>query len=260
VPHRRQMEPDWVASYYEALEFFHWEPQHIGRKKHAGAQFDSLEKVRRHLHRMEVTLDHNLYQFFLLAPSSLRNELFATLFTRRFSRPFALHGGDADGEFALENAVQPDLLFISEAEVVAIEMKLGARCSVRQVLKYALLGLAVELQAREPRKHYLALLGRGDFPRQWKEHFASVTALRIALGNADLAAFLSAQPTRFREHEGRFREIVTALDIAFINYSDLAVFLSEAAPPDSDRTPGAEVYRKLIAGMLAELRGRGLAS
>jgi hypothetical protein len=209
---------------------------------------------------MEVTLAHNLREFFLLAPSSLRNELFAALFTRRFSRPFELHGADAVGGSDLENGMQPDLVFLSEAEVVAVAMKLGARCSMRQVLKYALRGLAVELQAGEPRKHYLALLGPGDFQRQWREHFASVTALRIALDNADLAAFLGMLPTRFREHEGRLREIVTALDIAFISYCDLAAFLREAAPPASDRSPGAEVYRKLIAGMLAELCGRGLAS
>ena len=253
------MQPDWVASYYEALEFFHREPQHIGHPKHASARFDSLEKVRRHLHRMEVTLNHTLRQFFLLAPSSLRNELFAALFTRRFSRPFELHGADAVGHSDLAKAMQPDLVFVSEAEAVAIEMKLRATCSLRRVLEYALLGLAVESQAGEPRKHYLALLGAGDFPRQWRERFASVTTLRIALGKEDLASFLRGQPARFQKHEDRFREIVTTLDIAFFTYSDLAAFLREAAPPDSDRAPGAEVYRKLIAGMQAELRGRGLA-
>jgi hypothetical protein len=87
-----------------------------------------------------------------------------------------------------------------------------------------------------------------------------VTELKLAIAHTDLASFLSTQPTRFHEHEGRFREIVASLDLAFISYSELAELLRDAALPDSDETTGAEVYRKLSAGMLAELRGRGLAS
>ena len=253
------MEPDWTASYYEALEFFHREPQHIGRKKCASARFDTPDKVRRHLHRMETTLNHNLRQFFLLTPSTLRNELFAGLFTRRFGRPFVLWGDDIDSEFAGENATQPDLLFVSDVEVVAVEMKITTKCSLTQVLTYALLGLAVELRVGGPRRHCLTVLGRGDFASQWDEHFGSATELKLAIAHEDLDAFLSTQPDRFLRHEGRFREIVASLDLAFISYAELAAFLREAAPPASDETPGAQVYRKLIAGMLAELHGRGLA-
>ncbi len=32
----------WLDSYYEALEFFYWEPQHLGRKKHATAEFNTI--------------------------------------------------------------------------------------------------------------------------------------------------------------------------------------------------------------------------
>ena len=254
------MESDWVGSYYEALEFFYWEPQHIGRKKHISAEFDTLDKVKRHFHRMEVTLNHNLNQFFLLAPSFLRNELFAELFHHPFSRPFAMWGNGVNIEFTLEDATQPDFLFTSDAEVVSLEMKVGAKCNVSQVLKYALLGLAVELRFCETRRHHLALLGVGDFSNQWQERFASEAELRFAITDTDLGAFLSTRPVRFHGHERRFGEIVASLDVAFINYPALAAFLRGASPPNSDQSAGAEVYRKLIAGMLGELSRRQLAT
>lgn len=254
------MESSWVESYYEALQFLYWEPQHIGRKKHGGAEFDTSEKVKKHLRRMEVTLNHNINQFFLLAPASLRNDLFRQLFDCSFHRPFIMYGGSVDDELKLINAMQPDFLFASDTEVVSLEMKVGAKSSVSQVLKYALLGLAVEMQVGAPRKHYLAVLGAGEFSNQWQEQFSSVAELRHAITNADLPSFLSKRPVRFREHQRRFNEIVASLDLAFVNYSGLAAFLRGVAPPDSDTTLGAEVYRKLVSGLLGEFKTRQLAA
>lgn len=155
------MEANWIDSYYEALEFFYWEPQHIGRKKHISAEFDTIDKVTAHLRRMEVTLNHNVNQFFLLAPTTLRNDLFQELFSHTFHHSFLLHGRGVDAQFQLVNSVQPDVLFASDAELVSLEMKVGAKSSVSQVLKYALLGMAVELCVGSARHHYLAFLTNG---------------------------------------------------------------------------------------------------
>ena len=58
--------------------------------------------------------------------------------------------------------MQPDFVFLSETAVVCVEMKLDARCSVDQVLKYALIGLAVELHDECAKTHRLAILGPGQ--------------------------------------------------------------------------------------------------
>jgi len=81
---------------------------------------------------MEVTLNHNIRQFFLLAPDILRKRLFEKLFGRPFCGAFVMHGPGLDTEFALGNCMQPDFLFTSEAEVVSLEMKVKAKCSVDQ--------------------------------------------------------------------------------------------------------------------------------
>lgn len=80
------------------------------------------------------------------------------------------------------------------------------------------------------------------------------------MASTDLAAFLNKQPIRFRQHQERFTEIVENLHLAFINYPRLAAFLRSAAPPNSDESPSAEVYRKLISGLLGELNRRQLAT
>ncbi len=251
---------NWLDSYYEAVEFFYWEPQHIGRKKHPTAGLDSLDKVLRRLRTMEVTLNHNIHQFFLLAPIALRKDWFERVFGQGFGGPFRLHGRNVDTEFTLENSVQPDFLFVSDDEVVSIEMKIGAKCSVSQILKYALLGLAVEMRFNRPLRHHLVLLGSGQFRNQWREQFHSLADLRDAIASADLAAFIKKQPARFQSRQERFGQIVNQMRLAFTSYQEFAAFLRGVAPAETDQSPGAEVYRNLTLGVVDELKRRHLAT
>lgn len=256
----RHTEANWLQSYYEALQFFYWEPQHLGRKKHATAEFNTAEKVAAHLGKIEVTLNHNLSQFFLLAPNRLRRDLFGRLFGHSFKEDFVLHGRGVDATFELMNSTQPDLMFTSDDALVSIEMKIGAKSSVTQVLKYALVGLAVELRAGAPKRHYLAFLGRGAFAELWQERFASLTELRAAVAAEDGASFLAKCPLKFGSHGERFSLIVSELALSFINYAAFADFLRQQIPPAADSSDGAQVYAKLLNGLLAELQNRGLAA
>jgi hypothetical protein len=265
------MESNWLDSYYEALEFFYLEPQHLRRKKQDSAELETLAKVvkkssnqadvARHLRKMEVTLNHNISQFFLLAPDTLRNQLFKEVFARDFGSSFVMHGRGVDADFKLMNSTQPDFLFVSDAEIVSIEMKVAAKSSVDQVLKYALVGLAVELQQGRPKEHYLALLGPGDLAGQFQERFDSIDKLTDAIAGADLAAFLRNKPAHFKkqQEEERFSGIVENMRVEFLTYERFAQFLRAAAPPEIDQSPGAQVYRKLIGGLVDEFGRRGLA-
>jgi hypothetical protein len=251
---------DWTGSYYEALEFFYWEPQHLGRKKYANTTLTSVDKVREHLHRMEVTLNHNLHQFLLLAPTTLMTRILRVAFGLTYKGPFTLHGRNVDAEFRLQNSVQPDLLLTTEDNAISVELKLGAKCSVSQVLKYALLGLAVELHRGHRIDHALLLMGRGEFRRQWYEQLSSCADLQAEIVSADLAGFMSRQPVHFREHSGRFAEIVRSLRLAYLDYERFAAVLREAFPREDEQSEGAEAYRNLLSGMIHELRRRTLAT
>jgi hypothetical protein len=249
----------WIDTYYESLEFFNQEPQHIGRKSYANAQFRTLSEVKTHLRGIEVTLNQNLQQFFSLAPYTLRNRLFEEIFHVRFDQPWTMLSSDVDVEFALENCMQPDILFESKNEVVSLEMKVGAKCSIDQVLKYALLGLSIEIQRRCEKTHFLAILAPGTLASQFPQHFSDIHSLKDAVVRTDLSAFLSKKPEQFRKQQARLEAIVGNLQLAFINYKQLGDHLRKDVPPTSDSTPGSEVYRKLVSGLIGEFRRRKLA-
>jgi len=248
---------NWVDSYYESLEFLYWEPQHIGRQKNPLSKLDSADKVSRHLRVMEVTLNHNLQQFFLLAPQNLRNRLLGVAFGHAVPATFTLHGRATT--LNLTNSAQPDLLFTSERDVMSIEMKIGAKCSISQVLKYALLGLALELRFDRTMTHYLLIMGAGEFPNQWRERFTCLSDLQQAVLSCNLEDFTNQVDKGFRPNLDRLREIVEEMQIAFLNYDGFATLLLDSIPNETDRSEGAEVYRNLIGGMIDELKYRQLA-
>ena len=263
------MESNWLDSYYESLEFLYWEPQHVFPKSHTAVELETLAKiakqpsrlpaVRKHLREMEVTLNHNIRQFFLLAPDALRNKLFNELFGLQFGSEFVMYGSEIDTDFKLANCMQPDFLFVSETEIVCIEMKIAAKCSVDQVLKYALLGLAIEIKQERQKEHYLVLLGSGDFVGMFRERFESMAKLTEHIRNKDLNSFLLNKPAPFRKQPERLKQIVEQMDMRFLSYGQFARFLGEAEPPQTDKSPGAEVYRNLISGLVAELNRRKLS-
>lgn len=207
---------------------------------------------------MEVTLNQNLHQFFLLAPHELVNSLVTSVFRDTSESAFTLHGRDIDTRLRLGNSVQPDLLFTTDHQVLSVEMKLGAKCSPAQVLKYALLGLAVELSSGNPMRHDLLLIGQGSFRDQWREHFQSTTELRGFLSSTDVSAFMSKQPAHFHAHVNRFAEIVGQMQFGFLNYEELINLLEKASPGAADGSQGARVYRSLLQGVIEELRLRRL--
>lgn len=252
------MEATWIDSYYEALEFFYMEPQHLRRPMDRGSGNAPFESVKKHLRKMEVTLNQNLHQFFSLAPDSFRNELFGRLFDQEIPGALILEGRDVDAKFKLQNCMQPDLVFTSEAHVLSLEMKVVAKSSLDQFLKYAVLGLAVETHFASPRRHGLVLLGCGDFRNQWEERYESAADLRAALAEADLDSFLKKQPKHLRGQATRFREIIGSLDFRYLPYEELAGYLLSKSPASSDSSLGAQVYRKLISGLIGELKARHL--
>ena len=243
------MENSWLDSYYEAVAFYYAEPQFLDPMRYPAAKGWKFPEVKKHLQKVEVPLNHNIAQFFLLAPNALRKELFKRLFKEKvgpaLDGDFEMYGCDVDTTFNLQNAMQPDFLFMSEAEVVSIEMKIKAKCSIDQVLKYALLGLAVEIEQNRQKEHYLVLFGKGDFARQFRGRFESISKLTDAMANYDLTSFLLNKPARFREHQERLKQIVEKMLVEFWTYQRLAEFLDSAKPATQRSIAGCRGLSKV---------------
>jgi hypothetical protein len=245
----------WVDVYYEAVDLDYGEPQHLARKSYERAKSTPRIAAQKYVQKIEVSLNHQLKQFFAIAPRSLRNRVFEKAFGPSIPGAFEMVGADYDGRYDLRNATQPDFLFLAPDKCVAIEMKIKAKSDIEQVLKYALLALAVE-RKEHSRENFLLLMGKGSFSSLWREGFASVEDMRKKL-ESEKPKFMAGLPERFQGHKDRFEEIVSKLSVAFINYSDLAGILdADAAPFDGSK--GREVYRNLVDGMIAELKRRDL--
>jgi hypothetical protein len=258
---------NWIDSYYEALEFFYFEPQHMRRQQlnpedqkalQRAEKSENFDVVKKHLREMEVTLNHNINQFFHLAPDSFRCKLFETVFGAPFEGMFRLLGREVEGYFGPENVMQPDFLFVSEASAVSIEMKVKSKSSIDQLQKYALLGLVLEKQEHRKKQHYLLLLGRGNLTQQFKDRFETVGDLKKqALAEIVVSDFLSKK-RKWQSDKERFCEILRGMKIAFWNYADFSNFLQAARPSELDTSLGAEVCRKLFDGLREEFALRKL--
>jgi hypothetical protein len=251
-------EPSWVKRYFDGLAFFFWEPQHLGRKKDSEGSLQGEERVLDHLRKIEVTLNHTLNQFFSIAPLCYRRELFEAVFHTPFEADLFFHGGGVEAAYEVPGSVQPDLLFTSSNAVASIEMKIDAKTSSDQVLKYCLLGLAHERDTEVEKKHFLLLLAPASSRSLWKEGYASVSAAKDAIAQHDLDAFIRKHPSWVSERLPRLRQIVEGIELQQISYRDLSQAFQEKLPPPADASPGAEVLRRLIGGFLRELKDRGL--
>ncbi len=249
-------EDSWVHSYYEALSFFYWEPQHLGRKKYVDATYNTADKVMKHLGVMELTLNHQIKTFLSIAPCSLRNRLFQAALGRSIAGEFVMVGRDVDKLYALNNVTQPDFLFTSNETTVSLEMKIGAKSSVKQVLKYALLAFAVEQKDSKQRQHCLILLSKGPFSSLWPERFDNPEKLKHKL-ETEKEEFLAKQENKYRQQGSRYFEIVSSLSIGFMTYKQLSEVLLTAIQRTQE-CESAQVYRNLIQGMVDELIKREL--
>ena len=252
------MNNNWTDLFYEAVEFFYWEPQHLGRRSYPGSM--TIGKVRTHLRKMEVTFNQNLAQFMVLAPEEAVNAMFGRAMGRQFTDKFVMDSRDVDRKYNLRNIVQPDLLFNSAKTTIALELKIGAKSDLRQVMRYALLGVAVEMHERREKEHHLIFMGVGNFSKLWKAKYASIDDLKKALREADDRGFVKTWPAHFKPYYERYRHIVDSMSIGYMSYGDLAKFLQDIRPRQSDgASSGDEVYRKLVDGLLYEMGIRRLA-
>jgi hypothetical protein len=249
-------EGSWIDGYYDTLDFFFWEPQHLGRQRHENAKLKGLKAVQDNVRTLEVTLNHQIKQFLTLAPSSFRNRLFESVLGVPVSGDLNMAGPDVDAMYDLQNATQPDFLFTSPHSTFSIEMKIKAKSDLAQVLKYAMLALSVEKRDGKRRTHSLVFLARGPFSKLWRQGYATVDDLRLAL-EAEKHSFLGRRPAIARQLEDRYFEIVSSISIGFMTYDTLAGLMSSEIDT-TDSTKGAQVYRNLVGGMVNELNRRGL--
>ena len=121
---------DWTDEYREIVEFYYWEPQHIGR---AGGQkkFKNADEMYEHINRIEVSLNHVLNIFF-----SMYHLHQVSCFNIEDTHERLSSWRLETIEREQRKLTQPDMFFEGKDRNVAIELNTVSKCSLQQVQKY----------------------------------------------------------------------------------------------------------------------------
>ena len=127
------MSTTWNQEYYDALNFYYWEPQHLGRLTNPNSKYKNIEDVISHLRRMEVSLNHEFNLFFQLLPNELFNQFFNSLVDNFEPDDYKYQSLQDLKKLNLKDATQPDIFFKGENNFVGVELKVTAKSSLDQI-------------------------------------------------------------------------------------------------------------------------------
>jgi hypothetical protein len=135
-------------------------------------------------------------------------------------------------------------------------MKVGAKSSLEQVMKYGLLHHKEYETSWIKKKYHLIYLGKGDFSSLWKEKFNWVSELKEAFAKYQIPEVSKKWWIPLAEYEDAIKSMVAEMTISYINYNDVKDFCATHLP---HVTHSRQIY-KLLQWMILELEDRELAS
>jgi hypothetical protein len=250
----------WNNEYYDNLEFFYWEPQHLGRMKNPESNIQSVRDAVEHLRRMEVCLNHQMNLFFRLAPRAFQNELFETCFGVELDDEWTLIGREFEELWNVQALTQPDLFFAGRTTNVCIELKLGSKLTIEQVLKYVYLSILEQKHSAAEKQYFLLFMGSRKFENQWREKFPDIASMRAALSTVRLSKLQKSWASRFEGLDSEILETAKNTNFGFLNYEAYAASLENYGSRIDRSSAYAETITELFDGMRAELRERGLST
>jgi hypothetical protein len=226
----------WTHEYEAIAEHLFWSPEQINRQR--GYTVQPWSKIWAKLKRREVPLNHLFNIFFQLAPDELGQRIIARALPDFPVRDLILR---PLRDHELSGICQPDFLFTTGDHLIFIEMKVTAKLSVEQIVKYALAAAAL----KPPGRIALVCLGPAS-------SFQSVNA---DLGSGPNGVAIDGKMRRFcdqlavQEHE--LRSVLSRLEVSVLSYNDLGQILAE----DIVKSQASDQARhRLCQGILAELQ------
>ncbi len=249
---------NWNNSYYAALETYLWKPQYLRNESKDKSEIKKrrVDEIIASVKELEEPLNHVLNVFFSLAPSSLIARIVGSPSAGESFRSihFSELRDSANSKVLYSNLCQPDAFFFGNNLRACIELKVSAKLDVQQVIKYAaLMGLyARDLSAT----NRLIFLGPDTFQDLWRRRsIDSVEKLRDAIVSFE-SEKLERRLRKFASSLDEAKHFANSLDLQFMPIPEFAEILSSELASLDVRSPGEEVYAKLLSGMLDELQRR----
>ena len=230
-------ESTWTDEYRDIVDFFYWEPQHLGKIKNPVATVRSADAAWTRVAGLEVATNQILNFYLAIATLDAINddESWAPSDAYRLVSSQQLE----DLQRSAGGFTQADVLLRGQTHDCAIELKTKSRSTAGQVRKYAMLQA---LTSPDKPLTLVFLTPHRDVSAVFQEHFADVPALMTAL-HIDQAV---APPLAYGQ-------VLQNLDVRVRTYADL--FTSVQAAMLSESSPMA---RRVHAGLLSWLTARSL--
>ncbi|ALE52253.1 hypothetical protein SP60_02865 [Candidatus Thioglobus autotrophicus] len=262
---------DWTSQYYDTAEFYYWEPQHLGKIKNPKSRYNNQQDVLDHIQNMEVSLNHMFNVFFRIVPSQFINTLLnetCNINTDSIIRTDVQDNFYMQGRYDVlkfSKLVQPDLLFTSEITNFSIEMKIGAKSSLEQVYKYALLHWLEEKHTVIKKESVLLYMGvKEEFSSLWSEKFSNPyeaiqAALELDIDNLKIRA---SKTESIQINWSEVKDILKRTTISYCSYPTFCTMLnvqSQRMQSEASSLECKEMTRNLFDGMWSELSRRGLS-
>lgn len=255
-----KMSSSWNKEYYDIMNFYYWEPQHLGKIKNKESKIQNINDALNHIAKMEVSLNHQFNLFFQLLPSELTNIIFNKIDCRFTGTEKLEYQSIEDiSVLNLKDSTQPDVFFKSNTDLVAIEFKLGTKSSIEQLLKYATLFHFTRLHHQKNFKCHLVYVGVNSFDSMFKEKFSHIDLVQDQLELVHIPDVTKKGSIDLTPHKDEILNLAKDMSLSFVNYQQLHDLFDHRISALDTANPYTETIHKLISGMNNELIYRNLA-
>lgn len=248
----------WNEIYEDIVDFYFWEPQHLGKIKNPKTKHKTYEGVMENISKMEVSLNHQMELFFTLAPKKFLSDFFSLAFATNLSDDFVYYP-DSFGEYIekLGDYTQPDFVFEGKKNIIAVETKIDAKSSLDQYLKYQYLGLNYQRETGTKKKFWLLYIGKKSVNLLWKEGFTSFSEVKEAFRDMEFPEVSKKGNVAIEKDKDDLLVQSKQTTLGYVKYSQLFNFVKKTMHSITV-TAVSETYLKLLQGLADELEARKL--
>ncbi len=234
----------------------YWDPKLIGRVPAIPAVFANDTEMLGNLRRMEVSLNHMLALFFSLAPQDYIRGLEGEVFGDSTGQAYRYVGIFELRRTAPHDPTQPDVFLVSADTCFSVEVKIGTKSYLEQVVKYALLHCDYEKRMGTTIKSRLMYLTPRPLPKTWIENFPDMVSMHAALEHFDYPAFLRKSKMAEFLSPDELKAASLSMKVSHVSFDWLNEFTKAYATSVSTDHPYSDMVKKLLDGLLHEFESR----
>lgn len=207
----------WTDIYYEIIDFYYWEPQHIGKTRLNNTKFKNVESVINHISNLEVSLNHILNIYFSMLPSEMLLTIFQSISKKVVPDDYQLMS--IDTEWLLKNETQPDFVFMGKRNICYIEMKTKSKSSQKQYEKYLKLHSRIEQVTKKNFGFSIIFLSKYSISEIFEEKYGNLKSLQLhftATSDKNLVR-INSNAIILHFNYKRLLKIINSIEVKFPN-------------------------------------------